>query len=172
MGSTGKTAGTGSAGGGAGSGEINVNTESGMAQYMYGKDWRELTEEEKSAALHAVMAIKDGTLTEVDFKGIVKASDNSVSFDKVDTILLDKGVITSVKKKDIGQTLNDLGVTEFKGDMYRDKSGANDLKRLKEAGYIPIAVFYGKAQGNIPPRDFYHFIKAPTNTGEGEKKKK
>lgn len=94
----------------------------------------------------------------VSFADIVKASDNKVTFDKFNTATLNHTVIQT-KKGEIGDVLNQYGITEFVGNMYRDKSGANDLKRIQNAGFEVQAVYRGEPQGEIPARDYYYFKK-------------
>ncbi len=50
-------------------------------------------------------------------------------------------------------------ITDVTIDMYRDKSGANDLKRMKDLGFEIEAQYKGKKYGSVPPKDYYHMVK-------------
>ncbi len=120
----------------------------------YGKTLKEL----KSSLSAARSATQSKISGNVSFAEIVKASDNKVTFDKFNTATLNHTVIQT-KKGEIGDVLNQYGITEFVGNMYRDKSGANDLKRIQDAGFEVVATYKGKPQGEIPARDYYYFKK-------------
>jgi len=108
-----------------------------------------------------------GDISFTDMMAIANSSmsDGSVSFDKTNTLIMssDKngmGEIVTGKKNDIGNMLAQAGVKSFVGNMYRDKSGANDLKRLEQLGYKIQAQYKAPATNSrIPPRDYYYFVK-------------
>lgn len=96
---------------------------------------------------------------DVSFAEIVNASDNSVSFGRTTTVLPNGYMPVSGKKNEIGALLDRYNITEFVGHMYRDKSGANDLKRMESLGFEIQARYLGQSQGSIPPMDYYYFKK-------------
>ena len=106
----------------------------------------------------SVGADKNTLSGEVSFEAIINASDNKVTFNKFNTATLNRRMIQT-KKNEIGDILNQYGITEFVGNMYRDRSGANDLKRIQNAGFEIVATYKGKPQGEIPARDYYYFKK-------------
>lgn len=88
-------------------------------------------------------------------------SQGSVSFDKTTTVMPNIGAAVSGKKGDLGQMLANAKMDRFVGNMYRDKSGANDLKRLADLGYKIQAEYHAPNTGSaIPPRDYYFFVKS------------
>lgn len=93
---------------------------------------------------------------EVTFDKIVNASDNSISFNKVVTVMPSNGAAFSGKKSDLANltaNINDVVI-----NMYRDKAGANDLKRMQNLGFTVVASYHGTQQEGsaIPPRDYYY----------------
>ena len=96
---------------------------------------------------------------DVTFSEIYNASKNHVTFDKMNTILPDGYIPETGKKGEIGSLLEKYNIKEFVGSMYRDRSGANDLKRMQSLGFEVQARYLGEPQGNIPPKDYYFFKK-------------
>ena len=96
----------------------------------------------------------------VSFEQIMKATNNAIHFSKIVTLLPDRYAPVSGKKSELGELLERYNITEVRAKMYRDRSGANDLKRLKELGFEIQAQHLGKqAEGSkIPPEDYY-FLK-------------
>ena len=93
---------------------------------------------------------------EVTFDKIVNASNNSIAFDKIVTVMPGNGAPYSGKKGDLANltaNINDVVI-----NMYRDKAGANDLKRMQNLGFEIIASYHGTQQegSSIPPRDYYY----------------
>lgn len=105
---------------------------------------------------------------EVSFNDLMRATRDT------NHIHFDKGVSYSLKgknppygdnkKSDLVDRLNEYKVNDVVVDMYRDKSGANDLKRMQEAGFEIQAYYKGKNQGNIPARDYYYMKRKNTST--------
>lgn len=95
---------------------------------------------------------------QVSFSQIVKASDNTISFDKGVT-MLPSGISPYYGKKgDLADLIKRSGKNDFVINMYRDRSGANDLKRMQSLGFTVQAYYKGEQQegSNIPPRDYYY----------------
>lgn len=64
------------------------------------------------------------------------------------------------KKSDLGQMLDDNNMKRIVVNMYRDRSGANDLKRLFNLGFQIQAEYKGADTGSrVPPRDYYYMIR-------------
>lgn len=87
-------------------------------------------------------------------------SDGSISFDRITTILPKNGAPASGKKSDLGQMINDAGITHVIANMYRNQSGANDLQRMFDLGFKIQAQYLAPNTGSaIPPRDYYFLVK-------------
>ena len=98
-----------------------------------------------------------GIKGDVSFSDIVHASDNSISFNKVVTVLPANGIPYSGKKSDLESLINKSHINEVVINMYRDKSGANDLKRMQKLGFKIVAQHKGEDTSSvIPPRDYYY----------------
>ena len=93
---------------------------------------------------------------EVSFPEIVKASKNTISFDKDVTVLPDGMIPFSGKKRDLESLINRGNIQDVVINFYRDRSGSNDLKRMQSLGFEIQAYYKGEAQGSIPPRDYYY----------------
>lgn len=107
---------------------------------------------------------------EVSFNDLMRATrdTNHIHFDKVVSYSL-KGKNPPYgdnKKRDLVDRLNEYKVNDVVVDMYRDKSGANDLKRMQDAGFEIQAYYKGKNQGNIPARDYYYMKRKNTSASE------
>lgn len=87
-------------------------------------------------------------------------SDGTIAFNKITTILPKGQMPIGGRKNDLGQMLQDTGMKRMVVNMYRDRSGANDLKRLQNLGYQIQAQYMGADTGSrVPPRDFYFMVK-------------
>ena len=98
---------------------------------------------------------------DVPFSAIVNASDNTITFNKVTTVS-PKGYIPETgKKSDLGNLISKYNINDVVVNMYRDKSGANDLKRLQALGFKIQARYLGQAQAGsrIPPKDYYYMVR-------------
>lgn len=86
---------------------------------------------------------------------------DTISFNKDVTVLPDKFRPESGRKKDLASLVEKYDINETVINMYRDKSGANDLQRMKDLGFEIQAQYLGKAQPGsvIPPRDYYYMIR-------------
>lgn len=86
---------------------------------------------------------------------------DTISFDKGVTVLPDKFKPESGRKKDLASLVEKYDINETVINMYRDKSGANDLQRMKDLGFEIQAQSLGTAQPGsvIPPRDYYYMIR-------------
>lgn len=97
----------------------------------------------------------------VSFEQIVHASKNSIAFSKIVTVIPSGYVPQTGKKGDLETLINSYGIKEVTVNMYRDKAGANDLKRMQKLGFEIVA--YYKAPDNpdsaIPPKDYYYMRK-------------
>lgn len=94
---------------------------------------------------------------DVSFAEIVNASPHSISFSKVVTILPDGYRPETGRKGDLGQLIDKYNINDVVIHMYRDRSGANDLKRMQDLGFTIQAQHKGTQQtgSSIPPRDYY-----------------
>ena len=92
--------------------------------------------------------------------GDTSLSDGSISFNKTVTILPNGRMPESGRKKDLGNLINKYNVKKIVVDMYRDKSGANDLNRLNALGFTIQARYMAQSTSSrIPPRDYYYLVK-------------
>ena len=104
---------------------------------------------------------------EVTFEQIVNASKTTISADKINTIVSSLGgseVNRVFKKRELETVLNSNGINDVVINFYRDKSGANALRRMQDAGF-EVQAHYSREveQGSqIPPRDYY-YMKRKTN---------
>ena len=92
----------------------------------------------------------------VSFAEIVRASDNSISFSKIVTVLPGGGMPYSGKKGDLENLVNRSGINDVVVHMHRDRAGANDLKRMQSIGFEIAAQYKGKSTGSLPPVDYYY----------------
>ena len=95
---------------------------------------------------------------EISFEEMMKHADNTISFDKI-IYVSKKGYMPETGKKgDLGRLVDKYNIKEVVVNMYRDKAGSNDLKRLESLGFKPVAKTMGKQQegSRIPPRDYYY----------------
>ena len=92
----------------------------------------------------------------VSFAEIVRASDNSISFSKVVTVLPGGKMPQTGKKGDLETLVNRNGINDVVVHMYRDRSGANDLKRMQSIGFEIVAQYKGKSSSSIPAEDYYY----------------
>lgn len=106
------------------------------------------------------------TAGEISFQDMmaISASDlsqASIAFDKWATVLPKNGAPYEIKKKgDIVETIKNSGLERVVVNMYRDKSGKNDLQRMFDAGFQIQAEFKAPDTGSaIPPRDYYFLVK-------------
>lgn len=95
-------------------------------------------------------------LGEVDFPTMMKLSDNRISFDKAVTISPQGYIPETGRKKDLGDLLNKYNITETVINMYDDKSGKNDLERVKTLGFEVMASHRAKSSGSVPDRLWYY----------------
>ena len=88
-------------------------------------------------------------------------SQASISFDKWATVLPKNGAPYEIKKKgDIVETIKNSGLERVVVNMYRDKSGQNDLQRMFDAGFQIQAEYKGTtSSASVPPRDYYFLVK-------------
>ena len=110
-----------------------------------------------------------GGVKNISFTDMMKQASNTqhtISFDKTATMITSPkgsqiGKIDTVKKGDLGSLIEKSGAKELVVNMYRDKSGANDLKRLQNLGFEIKSQTLGTASAgsNIPPRDYYYMVK-------------
>ena len=86
---------------------------------------------------------------------------NHINFGKITTILPKGYMPETAKKNDLDKLVDNYNVKQVVVDMYRDKSGANDLKRLFNLGFQIQAQYLGEADPNskIPPKDWYYMIR-------------
>lgn len=98
---------------------------------------------------------------DVSFAEIINASPNAISFSKIVTILPDGYMPDTGRKGDLGQLIDRYGINDVVINMYRDRSGANDLKRMQDLGFTIQAQHKGTQQtgSSIPPRDYYFMIR-------------
>ena len=105
-----------------------------------------------------------GQAKNVSFADMMKqATDagNQITFGKIVTIS-PKGYIPETGKKgDLGKLVDKYNVNSVVVNMYRDKSGANDMKRLKELGFEIKSQTLGTQQegSKIPPKDYYYMVR-------------
>lgn len=94
---------------------------------------------------------------DVDFATITKMSKNSISFSKIVTVMPHGYMPTTGRKKDLETMLNKHNINDVIVHMYRDKAGANDLKRMQDLGFTIEAQYKGESKGSsIPPTDYYY----------------
>lgn len=101
---------------------------------------------------------------DISFAQMMDVSDkvgNTISFNKITTIIPKGYAPESGKKNDLGKLIDKYNVSQAVVSMYRDKSGANDLKRLFNLGFQIQAQTLGEQDPNttIPPRDWYYVIR-------------
>ena len=97
---------------------------------------------------------------DVSFAEIVKASPNSISFGKTVTVMPDGKMPQSGRKSDLGDLISKNNIKDVTVHMYRDRSGANDLQRMKDLGFEIVAQYKGKStSSSIPPVDYYYMKK-------------
>lgn len=95
-----------------------------------------------------------------NFADIINASNNSISFSKVVTILPDKYQPETGKKGDLGTLINKYNIKDAVINMYEDGAGANDLKRIQDLGFNVEA--WHKVGHNGPskiPDKVYFYVK-------------
>lgn len=105
----------------------------------------------------------------ISFTDMMKQASNTthtISFDKTTTMTTSPqgshiGKMDTFKKSELGKYIEKSGAKELVVNMYRDKSGANDLKRLKDLGFEIKAQTLGTASAGskIPPRDYYYLVR-------------
>ena len=106
----------------------------------------------------------NGQAKSISFADMMKqATDagNQITFGKIVTIS-PKGYIPETGKKgDLGKLIDKYNVNSVVVNMYRDKSGANDLKRLKDLGFEIKSQTLGTQQegSKIPPKDYYYMVR-------------
>ena len=86
---------------------------------------------------------------------------NQITFGKVVTISPKGYIPESGKKGDLGKLIDKYNVNSVVVNMYRDKSGANDMKRLQELGFEIKSQTLGTQQegSKIPPHDYYYMVR-------------
>lgn len=94
---------------------------------------------------------------DVTFEQIINASDNMITFNKVVT-MTPKGFMPVMgRKSDLGSLVEKHNIKDAVINMYRDRSGANDLKRMQDLGFKVVAQYKGKStSSSIPPIDYYY----------------
>ena len=107
-----------------------------------------------------------GDVTFADMMKQASDTQHTISFDKTTTMITSPkgtqiGKINTFKKNDLGKMIEKSGANELVVNMYRDKSGANDLKRLKDLGFEIKAQTLGTASAGskVPPRDYYYMVR-------------
>lgn len=131
--------GTSKAGGGSGGGAIGSHAIPGQPNVQTSGD----------ISYQDMMAIAGSSL-----------SDGTIAFNKVTTVMANGYMPITGKKSELGTMLNDTGMKRMVVNMYRDKSGANDLKRLQNLGFKIQAKYTAPDTGSsIPPRDYYFMVK-------------
>ena len=103
----------------------------------------------------------------VDLTTLRNASENRVTFDKITNLYMQVGdsktarSVTSVSRvKDMVSSVVDKNPTDFVGEIWDDKRGAKFIQQLQDAGYgIQAHAQVSSAQGNIPARNAYLFVK-------------
>lgn len=109
-------------------------------------------------------AIGGGKPSNISFADMMKQATDAgsqITFSKVVTIS-PKGYIPEMGKKgDLGKLIDKYNVNSVVVNMYRDKSGANDMKRLKELGFEIKSQTLGTQQegSKIPPKDYYYMVR-------------
>lgn len=122
-----------------------------------------------SSSGRASSGASEAALTgDISFADMMKASKNSISFDKTVTVLPDGYMPKSGRKKDLEFLINQYNINEVVINMYRDKAGANDLQRMKNLGFEIQAQTKGEAQAGsaIPPRDYYYMVRTGKATSK------
>ena len=95
---------------------------------------------------------------EVSFEKIVSASSNFISFDKTVSLTPDGYLTESGKKRDLQRLIEKYNVTDVVVNMYRGKSGSNDLKRMEELGF-EIRAHHEMKFDNRPSKDYFYMKK-------------
>lgn len=96
----------------------------------------------------------------VSFAEIVNASPNSISFEKTVTVIPDRKMPQSGRKSDLGDLISKNNIKDVTVHMYRDRSGANDLQRMKDLGFEIVAQYKGTStSSSVPPVDYYYMKK-------------
>lgn len=102
---------------------------------------------------------------DISFENMMKLANekklDTISFNKGVTVLPNKFIPESGRKKDLASLVEKYDINETVINMYRDKSGANDLQRMKDLGFEIQAQTLGTAQPGsaLPPRDYYYMIR-------------
>lgn len=96
---------------------------------------------------------------EVSFGEIVNSSKNHIVFNKVVTVLPDKYMPESGKKGDLESLINKYNIKDAWIEMYEDKSGANDLKRIQDLGFGVEAWNREQHEGSSIPDKIYMYVK-------------
>lgn len=102
-----------------------------------------------------------GKVKTVDFTTIIRSSDNMIHSGKNFTISPKGYRPEMVNKSDIANAIERYNIEEFVMDAYRDRTGANDIKRIEALGYEIDKQYLGTVQNGskIPPMDYFHFRK-------------
>lgn len=97
----------------------------------------------------------------ISFADMMKQADNQITFGKIVTISPKGYIPESGKKGDLGKLVDKYNINSVVVNMYRDKSGANDMKRLKELGFEIKSQTLGTQQegSKIPPKDYYYMVR-------------
>lgn len=119
---------------------------------------------------------------DISFENMMKLQNekklDTISFDKAVVVLPDKFLPERGRKKDLSSLVEKYDINETVINMYRDKSGANDLQRMKDLGFEIQAQHLGTAQPGsaLPPRDYYYMIRTrkltPTTDNSSKTKPK
>lgn len=85
-------------------------------------------------------------------------SDGGINFNKGVTVLPQKYLPESGLKRDLGALLDKYNMNIVVINMYRDRAGANDLKRMQDLGFEIVAQYKGEQQAGsrVPPKDYYY----------------
>lgn len=105
--------------------------------------------------------VVSGDISFQQMMNVMNEVGNHITFNKITTIMSKGYQPDTAKKSDLGKLVDKYNVTQAVVDMYRDKSGANDLKRLFNLGFQIQAQSLGEENPNskIPPKDWYYVIR-------------
>ena len=96
-----------------------------------------------------------GGVKNVGFEEIINSSKNAISFGKGITVLPDKYIPETGRKKDLENLINRYNIDDVVVKSYRDSIQEKDLRRMKELGFEIVKQYRPKQNPNsqIPPED-------------------
>lgn len=99
-----------------------------------------------------------GKIKNVEFEEIINSSKNSLTFDKGVTVIPDRYIPESGRKKDLENLINRYNMDDVVVRIYRDSKQEKDLNRMKELGFYIVKQYKPKQNPNssVPPEDRFY----------------